>query len=128
MCCSPQMMRCSPQMMRCSPDVHCSPQMYEMYGCPETTAAAENHERFDTMSPLLPPVEDYFEEFYKVFRASSNLTTLQPGPWNISSLVQRCQAAPHSDSSSNVEPGVQLPPTAVLCRGLQTALSRLQGC
>ena len=97
---------CSPQMMRCSPDVHCSPQMYEMYGCPEMTAAAENHERFDTMSPLLPPVEDYFEEFYKVFRASSNLTTLQPGPWNISSLVQRCQAAPHSDSSSNVEPGL----------------------
>ena len=104
--CSPQMMCCSPQMMRCSPDVHCSPQMYEMYGCPEMTAAAENHERFDTMSPLLPPVEDYFEEFYKVFRASSNLTTLQPGPWNISSLVQRCQAAPHSDSSSNVEPGL----------------------
>ena len=91
---------CSPQMMRCNP------QMYEMYGCPEMTAAAENHERFDTMSPLLPPVEDYFEEFYKVFRASSNLTTLQPGPWNISSLVQRCQAAPHSDSSSNVEPGL----------------------
>ena len=124
--CSPQMMCCSPQMMRCSPDVHCSPQMYEMYGCPEMTAAAENHERFDTMSPLLPPVEDYFEEFYKVFRASSNLTTLQPGPWNISSLVQRCQAAPHSDSSSNVEPVSQLLPLLCSAESCRTTLSRLR--
>ena len=52
-----------------------TPEMYEIY------------ERFDTMSPLFPLVEDYFKD-YKVFGASTNLTTLQPGPRNISSSVQ----------------------------------------
>ena len=51
------------------------------------TEMHEIYERLDTMSPLLPPVEDYIED-YKVFGASTNLTTLQPGPRNISSSVQ----------------------------------------
>ena len=51
------------------------------------TKMHEIYERLDTMSPLLPPVEDYFKD-YKVFGASTNLTTLQPGPRNISSSVQ----------------------------------------
>ena len=51
------------------------------------TKMHEIYERLDTMSPLLPPVEDYIED-YKVFGASTNLTTLQPGPRNISSSVQ----------------------------------------
>ena len=106
----------------CSHD-DCSP---HMYGCPEMTAATENHERFTFTSPLplmevelsyecrhkdgdtemyeiemerfaytqspLPAAEDFMED-YKVFRTSSYITTLQPGPWNISSSVQCCQAA-----------------------------------
>ena len=50
-------------------------------------------ERFAyTQSPLLPAAEDFMED-YKVFGTSSYITTLQPGPWNISSSVQCCQAA-----------------------------------
>ena len=86
--CSPEMMRCSPQQMY---EMYGCPKMYEKYGCPEMTAATENHERLDTTSPF-PPVEDCMED-YKVFGASTNLTTLQPGRWSISSSVQCCQAA-----------------------------------
>ena len=62
------------------------------------------------------------------FFFSTSSTTLISFTGLILYRLQCSAARPHcnSDSSSNVEPGVQLLPTAVLCRGLQTALSRLR--
>ena len=92
-------------------------EMYESYG----------YARFaSTQSPLPPPVEDPMQD-YKVLGAFSNLTALQPGPWNISSSVQCGQAALcTADSSSSVAGPVSC--CLLLCsvESCRTTLSRLQ--
>ena len=92
-------------------------EMYESYGYARFTS---------TQSPLPPPVEDQMQD-YKVLGAFSNLTALQPGPWNISSSVQCGQAALcTADSSSSVAGPVSC--CLLLCsvESCRTTLSRLQ--
>ena len=109
MCCSPEMYGCS--QMYCSPERAAttertaatenherfaytlpSPRWKWSFATRAATMAATPRCTRSTrgLTPCLPsspPVEDYIED-YKVFGASTNLTTLQPGPRNISSSVQ----------------------------------------